>query len=71
MLKYIVVELQKTGDTMANIVTAHDTLQDAQYKFYTVSASASISNVDKHSVVLLDENGFPIERTIFEHSQQE
>ena len=65
--KYIVVELQKTGDTMGNIVTSHDTLPDAQYKFHSVAASAAISTVEKHSVVLLNDDGFPIERTTFEH----
>ena len=54
---------------MSNIVTAHETLQDAQHKFHTVAAAAAISNVEKHSVVLLDDDGFAIERTIFEHKQ--
>lgn len=65
--KYIVIELQKNGDTMSNIVTAHDTLQDAQYKFHMTAAYASISDVEKHSIVLLNEDGFPIERVTFEH----
>ncbi len=67
MEKYVVIELQKNGDVMSNIVTAHDTLQDAQYKFYTVAAAASISEVEKHSIALLNEDGFPIERAVFEH----
>lgn len=71
MEKYVVIELQKNGDVMGNIVTSHDTLQDAQYKFHTVAASASISNVEKHSVALLNDDGFPIERTTFEHKQEE
>ena len=50
---FIVVELQKNGNQMGNIVTAHETLQDAQHKFYTVAAAAAISNIEKHSVVLL------------------
>ena len=65
---YIVVELQKNGDQMGNIVTSHATLQDAQYKFHTVAASAAISNIEKHSVVLLNDDGFPMERTTFEHN---
>lgn len=52
---------------MSNIVTAHETLQDAQYKFYTVAAAAAISSVEKHSVVLLNDDGFTIERITFEH----
>ena len=69
--KYIVIELQKNGDVMGNIVTSHDTLQDAEYKFHTVAAAAAISAVNKHAVVLLNEDGFQVERTVFEHSSQE
>ena len=65
---YVVVELQKNGDQMANIVTSHDTLQDAQYKFHTVAAAAAVSTVEKHSVALLNDDGFPVERTTFEHN---
>lgn len=64
---FVVIELQKNGDQMGNIVTAHDTLQDAQHKFHTVAAAAAISTVEKHSVVLLNDDGFPMERTTFEH----
>ena len=65
---FVVIELQKNGDQMGNIVTAHDTLQDAQHKFHTVAAAAAISTVEKHSVVLLNDDGFPMERTTFEHN---
>ena len=64
---FVVIELQKNGDQMGNIVTAHDTLRDAQHKFHTVAAAAAISTVEKHSVVLLNDDGFPMERTTFEH----
>lgn len=66
---FVVIELQKNGDQMGNIVTIHDTLQDAQHKFHTVAAAAAISTVEKHSVVLLNDDGFPMERTTFEHKQ--
>lgn len=65
--KYVVIELQKNGDVMGNIVTSHDTLEDAEYKFHTVAAAAAISSVEKHAVTLLNDDGFPIERTHFEH----
>ena len=64
---FVVIELQKIGDQMGNFFTAHDTLQDAQHKFHTVAAAAAISTVEKHSVVLLNDDGFPMERTTFEH----
>lgn len=65
--KYIVIELQKNEDVMGNIVTAHDTLTDAYYKFHTVAAAAAISSVERHTVALINEEGFPIERATFEH----
>ena len=64
---FIVIELQRNGNQMGNIVTAHETLQDAQHKFHTVAAAAAISSVEKHSVVLLNDDGFTIERITFEH----
>ena len=65
--KYLVIELQVNNGQPAKIVTVHDTLQDAQYKFHTVAASASISSVQKHVVIIMNEYGFPIENAIFKH----
>ena len=65
--KYIVIELQKNGDTVTNIVTPHDTLPDAQYKFHYTAAFAAISEVEKHSIILLNDDGFTVERVTFEH----
>lgn len=64
---FIVIELQKNGEQLGNIVTSHTTLQEAQHKFYTVAAAAAISNIEKHSVVLLKDDGFLVERITFEH----
>lgn len=66
---YVVIELQKTGDQISNLVTSHSTLADAEYKFHTVAASAAISQIEKHSVVLLNEDSFPVERAMFEHKE--
>ena len=64
---FIVIELQKNGEQLGNIVTSHPTLQEAQHKFHMVAAAAAISNVEKHSVVLLKDDGFLVERITFEH----
>ena len=66
---YIVVELQRNGESMANIVTSHTTLADAEYKFHLVAASAAISNIPRHTVILLDDEGFEIEKVVFEHEE--
>ena len=64
---YIVIELQKNGDQLANIVTSHNTLADAQYKFHTIAASAAISAIEKHTVILIDDEGFMVNKITFEH----
>ena len=66
---YIVIELQRNGDSLANIVTSHTTLADAQYKFHLVAASAAISQVPRHGVVLMTDEGFEVEKVIFEHNE--
>lgn len=68
--KYIVIEFQKNNGVVSNIVTSHDTLSDAQYKFYLVAAAAAISQIEKHVAVLLDENGFQVDRILFEHTNE-
>lgn len=65
--KYIVIELQRNGDQIGNIVTAHDTREDAEYKFHTVAAAASISNIERHSVTLISDHGIAIKRECYEH----
>lgn len=42
---YIVIELQKNGDQVANIVTAHETENDAYSKYHTILAAAAKSTV--------------------------
>ena len=65
---YIVIELQSNIDgQVANIVTAYDTLAQAQNKYYTILASAAISTVPIHSAVILDHCGNLIANQSFSH----
>lgn len=66
---YIVIELQRNSNSLTNLVTSHTTLADAEYKFHTVAASAAISNIQRHTVLLVDDEGFEIEKVIFEHNE--
>lgn len=66
--KYIVIELQTlSGGSVANIVTAHDTINEAQSKYHGVLAAAAISNIPVHAAVLLDNHGMVLETYAFEH----
>ena len=42
-MKYIVIELQVQDGTVANIVTAHDNLQQARAKYHSVLSAAAVS----------------------------
>ena len=65
--RYLVIEIQKNEGVISNITTAYNTLAEAQHQFYIIAAAAVISSVEKHSVVLLDEDGILIERKMFVH----
>lgn len=65
---YIVIELQKTPEGMvSNLVTSHDTLAEAESKFYTVLASAAVSTIPVHSAILVSEEGFPVKHRCYKH----
>ena len=65
---YLVIELQKTGDQVVNIVTTHETNYDAESKFHTVLAYAAVSPVDIHSAVLMDDKGFVYRTESYDHT---
>lgn len=65
---YIVIELQKNEKgVVSNIVTAHDSLAEAESKYYTILASAAVSNVPVHSAVIVSEEGFPVNHKCYKH----
>lgn len=65
---YIVIELQKNADgTVSNLVTSHNTLAEAESKFYTILASAAINAVPVHSAIIVSEEGFPVKHQCYKH----
>ena len=67
-MKYIVMEIQKNADgQVANLVTGHDTLGEAESKFYTILASAAINDVSVHSAIIVSEEGFPVKHQCYKH----
>lgn len=65
---FIVIELQKTGDQVANIVTTHETSYEAESKFHSILAAAAVSSVDVHSAVLLDDKGNLYRTESYDHT---
>lgn len=65
---YIVIELQKNAEgQVSNLVTAHNTLAEAESKFYTILASAAINSVPVHSAIIVSEEGFPVKHQCYKH----
>lgn len=66
---FVVIELQKNGDTMAHLVSQHNTLQEAESKFHQVLAAAAVSTVEKHSAVLIEDNGAVLRTECYTHEE--
>lgn len=65
---YIVIELQKNAEgVVSNIVTSHETLADAESKYYSILASAAVSTIPVHSAILVSEEGFPVRNQCYKH----
>ena len=63
---FIVMEIQKSG-SVATIVTPYETRNEAENKYHSILAYAAISDIPKHSAVLLNEEGEYIKHECFEH----
>ena len=71
MTKYIVVELQTDASgAVGNIITAHDTLNEAESHFYSILAAAAVSAIAKHAAVLMTSEGYLVESRCFEHGTE-
>ena len=69
---YILQEMQTTGTQTA--LTPTQTFTDknaAESAFHSILASAAISKVPVHAVVLLDEHGNTVRREFYEHTSEE
>lgn len=65
---YIVIELQKNADgVVSNIVTSHETLPEAESKYYSVLAAAAVSQIPVHSAIIVSEEGFPVKHQCYKH----
>ena len=67
-MKYIVIEMQKNKDgAVANLVTSHDTLAEAESNYYSILAAAAINDVPVHSAIIVSEEGYPVKYNCYKH----
>lgn len=70
-MKYIVIEIQANWDgTVGNIVTSHDTRAEAESKYHYVLAAAAVSNIMKHTAVIMDEEGAVLGSMCYRHEME-
>lgn len=63
---FIVLEIQNT----ATLVNAYNTRNEAENKYHTILAYAAVSSLEKHSAVMLTNDGEFIKSECFEHEVQ-
>lgn len=66
---YIVVELQtNTEGVVSNIVTAYQTLPEAESKYHSILAAAAVSEIPVHSAIIVSAEGFPVMHQCYKHN---
>lgn len=61
------MEIQKTGEQAATLVTSFTEKEKADSKFYTVMAAAALSKVPVHSCIVVDEKCNIYQAASYEH----
>lgn len=69
---YLVMEIQKSNKgQVSQIVTSHSERAEAENKYHTVLAYASVSTCDVHSAVMLTDEGDMVKKETYYHGQPE
>lgn len=68
-MKYVVIELQDNGESVANIVNAYDSVNQAEQKYHQVLSAAAVSQVPVHSAIMLNSEGQFIKSEAYDHRQ--
>lgn len=68
---YIVIELQTNGTTTATLTNAYTDKNTAYQKYHTILAAASVSPVETHTALIMNEFGIVEARETFTHTEAE
>lgn len=65
---FVVLELQRSNEnSLACLSWTFEDRNTAEQKYHLVLAAASVSSVDIHSAILLDETGYRIKGETYDH----
>ena len=67
---YILIELQTTDNQTGSIVTAYTDRAAAESAYHMTLASAVVSSVHYHTVVMMDERGNTLKREFYRHTPE-
>lgn len=70
-MKYVIVELQDMESQVANLVTAYESVNQAEQKYHQVLSAAAVSQVPVHSAIMLNSEGQYIKSEAYDHRTQE
>ena len=69
-MKYIIIEIQTAQDgTVATLVTTKDTRNEADSTYYSILASAALSELPRHAAVLMTSDGSPIRTECYRNGE--
>ncbi len=66
---FVVIELQKTGDQISNIVQSYTNQNEAESRFHAIMSAAAISSVPVHSCIVMDEECRIYQSGTYKHPQ--
>lgn len=64
---FYILELQTDNGTGAYIVQTAETKNEAMSKYHTILSFAAVSQIDKHTCIVVDEEGRYLARECYEH----
>lgn len=67
---YIVIEMQTNGSSTATIANAYESFNVANQQYHTILSAASVSTVNTHTAVMLNDRGEYIKSEYIQHEAE-
>lgn len=64
---YVVVEVQKTGGSVATLVNSYEDRNQAESKWHEILKYAAISSLEKHGAIIFTDDCVPVMYKSYEH----
>lgn len=66
---YIVIEMQTNAGVTSTLTYQFDTIALAEQKYYYILAAATVSEVDIHAAIIMDQRGCVIKNDYYIHNE--